>query len=282
MLYVILILLLLPQVAPAPQERAQSPGQTEVSPCAQGPLRAEIVAMREIRYSARDPELASRLHSELGMQIRVCGERIDQIVRNGNPIFTELVDDTGRSLIDENTYSEQDKTITRPPMLPAERLRIDGLLLTTRVSNSARGAALLRRARGYVRVILAKDPVTLTIDNPLQYYGGTIADQRLKDLGIEIAVVPPDQVENAPPANRCVALEYKSKGDHVQRVSFVDGWMRQVPARDIWATKIEGGLCQAYFFDTGMFNDDMQMVLEVFPTIEVIEVPLELSDVPLP
>jgi len=282
MLHTILILLLLPQVAPTPDQEGQAPGPAEVSPCAQGPLRAQIVAMREIRYSAQDPELASRLHSELGMQIRVCGERIEQIVRHGNPIFTELVDDTGRSLIDENTYSEQDKTITRPPMLPPDRLRIDGLLLTTRMNSSARGAALLRRARGYVRVILAKDPITLTIDNPLQYHGSTITDSRLKDLGIEVAIVPADQVENAPPANRCLALEYKSKGDHVQRVSFVDGWMRQIPARDMWATKIEGGLCQAYYFDTGMFNDDMQMVLEVFPTIEVIEVPVELTDVPLP
>lgn len=278
----LMILLLLPQVPHAPEpERADAPPAVE-SPCAQGPLRIEITAMREIRYTATDPEMAARLRSELGMQVRVCGEQIERIVRHGSLVFTELVDDTGRSLISADTYSEAERTVTRPPMLPPDRLRTDGLMMTTRAEASARGARTLKVVRGAVRVILAEDVVKVTIDNPLRFHGRTIDDPLLKEYGVEIAIVPNDEIENAPPANRCLAFEYKTKGEHVARASFHDGWMRPLGARDTWAAKKSGEQCHLYYFDTAGFNDDMQMVIELHPQIEDIQVPLELENLPLP
>lgn len=276
-----MLVLLLPQVPQAPEPKPADQAGA-VSPCAQGPLRIEVTAMREIRYTATDPEMAARLRSELGMQVRICGERIDKIVRHGSLIFTELTDDTGRVLIDDNTYSESERTVTRPPMLPPDRLRTDGLMMTTRANATARGAKTLKVARGAVRVILADEVLKLTVDNPLRFHGAVIEDPRLKALGIEIAIISNEEIENAPPANRCLAFEYKAKGEHVARAGFYDGWLRPIGARDTWVAKKAGGQCQLYYFDTAGFNDDMQMVIEVHPKIEDLQVPLELKDFALP
>lgn len=274
------LILLLPQVADAP---AQEPASPPAAPTYdEGPLRVEIMAMREIRYSATDPEMAARLKSEFGMQLRIRGERITQVVRQGNMIFTELVDDTGLNLVDADTYTEQDKTMTRPVMVPAERLRSDGLVLTTRNKPSARGARTLKQVRGSIRLALADKTETLTIDNPGQFVGGTIEDPRLKEMGVEIRVLPADQLENPPPANRCLVLQYATKGDNIQKVSFFDGKLVQVPARETPMTTKSGEACVLQYFDATPYNEEVQAVFEIHPTVEEVNVPFEMDDVALP
>jgi hypothetical protein len=147
MTYLALMLLLLPQVPASPAQEAPTP--TTAPTYDEGPLRLELLAMREIRFSATDPEMAARLRSELGMQFRLQGERITQGVRQGNLIFTELVDDTGLTLLDADTYTEAERTTTRAVPVPPERLRSEGLVLTTRNKPSARGARLWRRCAAH-------------------------------------------------------------------------------------------------------------------------------------
>jgi len=275
-----LLLLLVPQVAGAPVQEAVPP--TTQPTYDEGPLRAELIAMREIRFTATDPEMASRLRSELGMQFRVRGERIAQIVKQGNLIFTDLVDDTGESLLDPNTYSEADKTSTRIVMVPPERLRTDGLIVTTRNKPSARGAKVLAKVLGSIRLILADQPEKYTLVNPLQFYGKTIEDPRLKQLGIEIELVPLDQIDNPPPGNRGIIFRYKAKGEHIQRASFVDGAMKPIAARETTITTKAGDPCPMYYFEGTAFNDEMQLVLEVHPQVDDVRVPVELDNVNLP
>jgi hypothetical protein len=280
MFYLSLLLLWLPQVAEV-QPPTTAPATTAPT-YDQGPLRAEIVAMREMRFSAADPELAARMESDLRMQIRLRGEKITKVARNGELILTELVDDTGQSLLEPDAYTEADKTRTRPIMFPPERLRDNGLLLVSRSRPAARGAHKLSRLRGTVRLILADELEKYTIENPLQYYGQTIQDPRLQELGIKIDILPVDQLENGPPANRCIIFAYRNKGEHVQKASFCDGRMQPLMARDTWVTTTSGEPCQLYYFDAGALTDEMQLVLEVHPQIEDLSVPVELDDIDLP
>ncbi len=276
----LLLLFWSPQVAqPATQPTTQP---TTAPTYDEGPLRAELLAMREIRISATNPEMAARLRPELGMQFRIRGARITQIVRQGTWIFTELVDDTGQSLLDADTYSEADKTSTRPLMVQVERLKTEGLIVTTRAKLAARGARTLKQVRGSIRLILADRSEKLTIENPLQYHGQTIADPRLKTLGVEVRLVPADELEGAPPANRCIVLQYPTGGEHVQRASFYDGAMRPIPARDSAMTTKSGAPCQMYYFDATPFNNEMQLVLEIHPQVDDVQVPIEINNLDLP
>jgi len=280
MTYLALMLLLLPQVPASPAQEAPTP--TTAPTYDEGPLRLELLAMREIRFSATDPEMAARLRSELGMQFRLQGERITQVVRQGNLIFTELVDDTGLALLDLDTYTEAERTTTRAVPVPPERLRSEGLVLTTRNKPSARGARTLAKVRGALRLILADKTESITIENPLQFYGQPIVDPRLTALGMEVAILPNEELENAPPGNRCLLLHFKTKADHLQRATFHDGAMKPIPVRDTPVTTRSGVQCQMYYFDAAAFNDEMQLVLEVHPQIEDVLVPVELENVNLP
>lgn len=281
MFYLSLLIALLPQVTGTPVQEATPP--TSAPTYDQGPLRAEFVAMREVRIRATDPVMAARMESDLRMQFRLQGEPLMKLARFGNLILTDLVDDTGASLIDEKTYTEADKTMTRPVNFPKERLRENGLPLTTRSKLSARGALKLKSIRGTVHVVLAEKTEKVTIENPVQYLGKTIDNPRLKEVGIEVALVPITEIENPPPAERYVILCYKAKGENIQGASFVDGSMKPIPARDMTVTKTAGGTCQLYYFDNATaFNDEMQLVLEFHPQIEDIQLPVELKDVELP
>jgi hypothetical protein len=276
----LLLLCLSPQVPQPPNQEAPQP--TTAPTYDQGPLRVELLAMREIRFSATDPEMAAKLRSELGMQFRIRGERIAQIVRQGTLIFSELVDDTGQSLLDPNTYSEADKMTTRVVQLPPDRLRSDGLIVMTRNNPSTRGSQKLTKARGSIRLILAEQTEKLTIESPMQFYGKVIADPRLQALGMEIRIVPLDELENPPPAERALVLQFVAKGDLLQRASFNDGTMRPLPARDQAVTTKSGQPCQLYYFDATPFNDETQMVLEIHPQIDDVQLPIELDGLKLP
>jgi hypothetical protein len=89
-------------------------------------------------------------------------------------------------------------------------------------------------------------------------------------------------VQNAPPSERSLVIYLKANGDRVQGVSFFDGWMRPMPARETSTTKTTGEGCQLYYFDAPTFNDEMQFVLEVHPQIEELQVPVDLKNVDLP
>jgi hypothetical protein len=285
MCFVSLLLLALQVAQPttpgAPQPT--TPPTTQPAPTYdEGPLRVELLAMREIRFSATEPELAARLRSELGMQFRVRGTGITNIVRQGNIIFTALVDDTGQSLLDPDTYSEADRTITRPVTIPPDRLKADGLIITTRNKASTRGSRVLTQARAGLHLILAEQTDKLTIANPLQYMGKTIADQRLLALGIDVQLLPADELENPPPANRALLLYYGTKAAQVQKASFYDGAMRPIPARETPVTTKSGLAAVEYYFDAAPLTDETQLVLEVHPQVEDVQLPIMLDNLNLP
>lgn len=278
----LIALLLLPQVTPPPGQEPAEPTTAPAPNYVEGPLGIEFVALREIRLRAENPDWIKGLESDLRIQFRVRGERLPQISRFGDCVLTELVDDTGMSLLDEEAYPQPDKDSTRAMTLAPEQLREHGLLLGIRAKPAGRAASSLKRVRGTVRLILAEETVTVTIDNPLQYFGKTIEDPLLKELGFEARLVPPDEFEQPLPPKRNIVVQYKTKGEHLQRITFVDGWMRSIRFRDLPVSTKSGEQCIAYGFEVPAVDDDMQMVLSIHPNIEDIRLPFEIDDLELP
>lgn len=270
------------------QEIQTIPAQQGAQPAApavdytQGELRAEITAMREMRFSIDDPAMAGRFRSELALQVRVAGTPLPRIVRHGNLLLTEVVDDTGHALVTDETYSEADRTTTRPQAIPLARLQSEGLLLATRCEVSQRGAKELRRLRGEVQLFLADEAETVTIVNPFQYVGRIVEHPRLAELGIEIEVVAPERLQSTPPANRTIVLQYKSRPEQVKSALFYDGWMRQLPARDTVVQTRDEQNATMFYFDVGQINNEIQLVFEVHPKVEEIRLPIDLTNVALP
>ena len=279
MFYSSLLLALLSQVPGAPIQE-EPPGADPAYD--QGPLTVEFVAMREMRLRTNDPDLAARMQPDLRMQFRVQGERLSKISRYGNLVLTELVDDTGQSLIDPEALKDLDADTTRVNTFGAERLRTNGLLVTTRHEPAARAAHVLSKVRGEIRLIIADETEQLTIDDPFQFLGGKIEHPRLAELGIELEVMPAEQFDNSPPADRCLLLHHLAKAEHVRKVSFADGWMRPLRARAGSLTSRSGVKCQSHYFDAGPLTNELQLVLEIHPTIEDVRLELNLDGLELP
>lgn len=274
----LVLALLAPQAVEGPPA-AQPEPQTYNT----GPLRVELVAMREVRMSATDPALAARLESDLRFQFRVVGEKISQISQFGELWLEDMVDDTGKQLVDESTYEGRDPDATRPLNVDATRLARTGLILGARALPSNRKATKLTKIRGHVRLVMADESNPITILNPLEYHGEVIRDPRLAALGVEMRMVPVSECENAPPANRSIAIQTVAKGEHVKSISFADGWMRPINARQAPIRKKSGEQCQLYYFDDpSVFTDELQMIIEIHPTVEDVRLPVELDDVDLP
>ncbi|MCK4340741.1 MAG: hypothetical protein KAY37_03345 [Phycisphaerae bacterium] len=260
-------------------EAAQAPEEKPVYDT--GPLRVEINAMRDTRTVYFDSEERSATDSYFAMQVRVRGERLKEIKSFGNLILTELVDETGRSLLDDDTYTEEQKTMMRRMTVPEKRLKEFGLQVATRAKLGAREAQHLKTVRGTIRLIMADKTEKYTILDPLQYFGKTIEDSRLEELELEVRIVPPDEFEHPTP-NQCLVLQFKTKGEYVAGVTFFDGHMRQMPVRERQAITKSEDACTAYCFQKAEFDNEMQLVLEVYPELEDIQLPLEAENVKLP
>jgi len=289
MFYVSLLLVLLFQVTTAPQRPTTAPAtQPATQPAAvaapfdEGPLRIQLMAIREERLTVTEPApMTSGMESNFQMRAHLQGERVRQISRYGNLILTELVDDTGQSLIDEKTYAGVDTSLMRPMTLPPERLATTPLTLGVRTNVAARAARTLK-LRGTVRVILADKTEKLTIDNPMQYYGKDVEDARLREYGIVIHVVSHDQLKAPPPTPQSIVLQFKAKPNNIRQVAFSDGTMRPIRTRDSSTVTLADEPCTLYSLEDGAFTDETQLVLDVHPTIEDIQLPFEVQNLELP
>ncbi len=280
--YLILLLLLFPQDQTAPAQTDEVGPEPPPPTYDQGPMKATLLAMRDVRFFyGEQPERAER-ESNFAMQFRVEGEKLGGISSYGNFILDVALTDTGESLVDAESISEEDRTFTRPNNIPIERLRTTGLTLVARCKSPPRQAQKLTSMKGSVRLVLASDTESVTIDNPFQYLNATVQHPRLNELGIEVRILKADTLEPAPPANRSVVLQLKANAAKVQSATFVDGWMRPVQSRESKAKTTGGEDCVVHTLDPQAINDDLQLVLEIHPEVEELLVKFEESDVTLP
>lgn len=279
---------------PPPQEPAQTPPPAVDEPAQpapeaetkkaydEGPLRTEVVAMREIRLRFVEAgETPPGMESDFRMQIRVAGTELSRVKRFGNAILTEVVDDQGTALVDDKTYSEQERTQLRKLNVPLERLKETGLLLTTRSKEATRGAKTLPKVRGTVRLILADKTESYTILNPLRFQGATVEEPRLQQRGIEVRFVPAEELDPAPPP-QCLVLQFKKNAERVESVVWYDAWMQRMPYRERPLTTKSGEECTAYCFQATSFSNEMQLVIEAYPEIQDLQVPINLDNLALP
>lgn len=267
----------------APQENApaKSDETEKSSQVATGPLRVELAAMFEGRYWYEDPSREGARESEMRLQFRVAGEKVAKISRHGNPVITEMVDSTGKELIDPDEITDEQREETRLVTVPAERMREDGLLLVARADAAAREAKSIKKIRGTIRALIADDYEEITIANPKQYTGKLIEHPRLSELGIEVRVVSKDELDEAAPLAMFI-LEFKTKKENVRDVAFYDAWMKPLRSRERPLRTQAGKEFMGYALIGRDIGDDFQLVLQVFPQVEDVRIPIELNDVPLP
>jgi hypothetical protein len=274
--------------------RAQGPAPTPPTPAKpadpnapavvydEGPLRAEIIAMREVRMRYNDTPERSESESNFAMLVRIRGERLKEISRYGNVILSEVVDDSGRAMLDPNSITDEDRNTMRPQSLPAARLQEGGLQLATRpLKMAARVAKTLKHVRGEIKIVMAGKTEKVTIVNPSQYEGKALEHPRLSELGIEVRVVPASELETPPPG-QSVVLQYKQKADNVQSASFYDAAMKPLRSRERPMTTKAGEKCVVLLLEGAGATNEMQLVLDVSPTIESLVLPVTGDDLPLP
>jgi hypothetical protein len=292
-------LCLLVLLQPVRVEKVPPPGQPNEPPAAatpekqpttaptfdEGPLRCELSAMFDARYWYLDEQPRSE-KPELRMRWLVRGERIDQVVRRGNLIFSEAVDDTGRTLVGPDTYTEEQRTITYPLSDTPAQLRAQGLPFVTRVDSPARGAKSVK-FQGTLRIMLAPQREEVTIQNPLQFAGKTIENDRLKELGIVIRLVPAEDVDvGDQPATQfkdAFVFQYVQNRDKVNSAALYDAWMKRMRYREQPSMKTkQGEPVTVYALGKEGITEETQFVLEVFPKFEDVTIRVDLDSVTLP
>lgn len=270
-----------PTMAPA------AAGQQGPAPTTQmydkGPLRAELMGVVDMRVKLLEAIPNAPKDSTLRMQYRIQGERVEEIAKIGNILITEAIDDTGKVLIDPNLISDLEKTAMRGVTMPAERLKSGALTLPAQLSKAPeRKANTLKKIRGTVRVVLAKSPEQITVPNPVQYLGGALLHPRLAELGIEIVNAKTDGVSQAPPPERSIVLLVKTKKDNVKSTQFFDGSMRPIRPRESPVTLATGEAATGYVFDPATQMNDVQVVFDVYPVVDDLNLPIAIDDFQLP
>ncbi|MFO0839272.1 MAG: hypothetical protein U1D55_12210 [Phycisphaerae bacterium] len=247
----------------------------------QGPMRTEVVAIREDRIKFVEPQAQPR-KSQLGMQLRLAGSRLGEIVRMSNVIISEMTDDQGKALIGPDTFGPDYATQTRQVTITPESQT--GLLMTLVVDASTRGSKMIAKLRGYVRVFYSSGSEAVTIAGAAQYRGKLIDNPRLKALGVEIKMLPPEEPpSNAPvPLDRMVSLQFPKGEEKIARVEFYDAWMRRMPMRPQSAKTSTGEACTTYRFAGEAFHEDCDIVFTVYSNVEEVRVPVELDKIELP
>jgi hypothetical protein len=272
---------------PAPPPPPVQPGEaapTSMPILDQGPLRCEPIAVADLRfwYKERPPQARE---SQFQTLWRVEGERVTEAARTGNIILTEAIDDTGKSLFDPNSYTEEYRTTTRLLGLTPEQIRHTGVRAQCGMNSPSRSAHSIS-LKGSLLLVLAPKREEITVANPLQYVGKNIENPRLKELGIVIRVVPIDELElgnqTPPPPNELFVLQYVEKPDNVNTAVLYDAWMKRMRYREQPNQTKKGERVHGFAFAPPGLTDQDQLVFEVFPTLEEVHLPIVVDNLELP
>lgn len=289
MLNAIPVLLLLVQTTPPPAPAAQAapttqPAATQPASAPSllvGPLRLEITGMSESRVWVLNPQTGMP-RSELLLQLRLVGERVPDVVRAGRVIFTEAVDDSGQALLRPDSYTEAERTETFRVRSNPDVLRERGLAMNTRLDATSRSAKSLRTLKGGLRVIMASTSEDVAIPNPRQWEGKVVEHPRLKELGIELKVLAAGNPSSVPHTLGTITLATSKNQEYVKGIEFFDAWMARMRASARNAQSNEGEPVVVYQLGDQQLTENSQMIIQVFPKIEDVRVPIELENVALP
>lgn len=245
-------------------------------------MRVRLVGLREIRAEYLTPDIQRRNPSQMNLAMLLAGGRLKELVRVGKVILSEAVDETGKALVGPETYSEQDRSQTRPVEITPAMIQQGGLPLRADLSPAARSAARIARLKGVLRVVYARQVEQITISNPRGLMGELISHPRLEELGIEIRVLPPGDPRGVPMRGTFLAVQFRKNAEQVKGLEFYNEWMQKLGAHPRQMKSNAGEDCTLYQITRGRLGPDSQMVIQVYPQIERAEIPVEFHDVPLP
>lgn len=276
-----LCLFLFLQEAQTPTAVAQQPTtQPSTAPAGEAPLVVELINVTEHRMRGKDDK-GNPLVPDLRFRMRLSGPRFQKIVRLGRPVLDEVVDDTGKQLVDPEKIKDQRRDDTRVVM--KSHLLQGSLELRAMAQAAARQAAKLKIVRGTVRVVLhSAPPEEITINDPLRFRGKAVEHPRLKELGIEVKMLPLGDPAGVPETNSAVSLSYGEKEILVHDIAFYDEWMQKISIRGTLARSNAGDRVVVYQATRAEFTEDTQMVLTVHPKVRDLRVPIKFKDVELP
>lgn len=270
-----------PSAAPT-QPPTSQPTTTTAPNLAVGPLRAEVVSIGDTRRQYYVAMAGVVPGNDFQMQLRLIGERIGEVTRTGRIIFSEAVTDNGENLIKPTTYTEQDRTDTFRVRVTPDSLRERGIGLGTKIEAPSRRAASIKSAKGTLKIALAKDFEDVVIKNVPSFRGKEIEHPRLKELGVVIRVLPVGNPANMPPGPNNIAFEFGDGQDRLRNIEFFDTWMSKIRAQTRNMQTNEGKPCVVAQLGDGVTLEDAAMIVQVFPNIETIDLPVEFKDIPLP
>lgn len=261
---------------PATQPVTTAPSLSE------GPMRVEVVSIGDTRRKYYVPMSGVVPGNDFQMQLRLVGKGIADVTRTGRVIFEDVVTDNGEHLVSPTTYTEQDRTETFRVRVTPDTLRDRGIGLGTKIDAPSRQASMIRHAKGMLKVVVASEFEDVVIKNIAGFRGKTIDHPRLKELGIELRVLPEGNPSNMPPGAGNFAFEFGEGQDLLRNIEFFDAWMTKVRAQSRNHQTNEGRPCVVVQLGDSVSPDDVTMIVQVYPKIETIDLPVELKDIPLP
>ncbi len=266
------------QEAAAPQPQADTGKPTTQ----EGPMRVEIAGMVETRFRFIEPPPGPAPQARLQIQFKLRGARLKEIVRLGHLIFTEVVDETGKAMVDPNTYDKEKLTgsrvIENVEQIIAQQ---GGIAIVEAFDLSARAARKISTMKGYWRIYYASAPEEIVIEDPLRYAGQIIEHPRLAALGVKIRIYGPGQ-EGLPADGKQIGVQILEGEEKVQGTDFYDDWYRLIASRPRPMTDSSGASFQAYRAGAMTFSSEYQMVVRVFADVRSEDLPVEFRDVELP
>jgi hypothetical protein len=284
-------LLVPPQQPPGPENarpalppyvKEAGSGQAPAAPPT-GPMRLEPFGIQDVRISVFGTPPERSQEPRARFLFKLTGERIGKVDRVGKLIVEELIDDTGKDLADPKAFTERERTSTNP-LSAAANVAQNGYVPMdyTCASPPTRAAKKITKAKGYVNLVFGGPTEEVTIDNPMQYAGKTVENNRLKELGLTVRILKPGEESAEPADNRGIPIRIEAGEEMVKNIDLYDEWMKRMNVRPrVSKTQKD----ETYFFYQvmgGVVTPDCQLVLTVHKKIEREKVPFELTDLTLP
>lgn len=273
-----------PEVRSLPRQEQEAERAEEEIELPTGPMRLAPHALVESRVRHFDQTPHPPDQATLRLQATLTGERLKDIVGLGRLVIEEAVDDTGKVLASPENIKRRDRVATSPYRVTKRVLRTGFITVFAELPAPAREARKLVKVSGWIKLVYGGETEDILIDNPLQYLGGYIDHPRLRELNMKVKVIEPgDEIDEARDG-RGIALEFERCAKQVRNTAFYDAWLRPMYPRARRVERPDGRDYMYYGVMPGIapVDEDMQMILTVWPQVEEETVRFTFENLELP
>ncbi len=248
-----------------------------------GETHIMILAFLEQRYLFFENFLDRLPSSGLRIQYRLQGEDVVNLVQVGELVIDEAVDDTGKSMVDPSTITDERRNAVRDVNMKPEDLRARGWMFGGSLEAADRAATVIKHVKGSMRCVFAAESEEIVIPHALEYLNKKLDDPRLAELGIEIKLIPSRDPAGDPEQQREIGVMLTSGESKLRNVEFCDAWLRPIALRaPIDAKTKDNETYKAYQTGMNPITNDSTLILSVSPEVSDRRVELNLTDVKLP